>query len=120
MPLDECAHYPCPQEYAKTAMQRTSYWARRSKLAFSWPEGRGWASDSPSHSQPSAFSSQLLFGIVQGGVYEELRKQSAQEIVEIGFDGYALGGLSVGEPKNLRYNIISWTLEFIPSGSRVI
>ena len=103
MPLDECAHYPCSKEYAKTAMQRTSYWARRSKLAFS--------------SQPSAFSSQLLFGIVQGSMDEELRKQSAQEIVEIGFDGYALGGLSVGEPKNLRYNIISWTLEFIPGDS---
>lgn len=103
MPLDECAHYPCPKEYAKTAMQRTSYWARRSKTAHS--------------SQLTAHGKQLLFGIVQGSVYEELRKQSAQEIVEIGFDGYALGGLSVGEPKNLRYNAISWTLEFIPPES---
>ena len=107
MPLDECVHYPSPKEYSKIAMQRTTYWARRSKLV-------------PSRQPPclsgrqAAASRQLLFGIVQGATYEDLRRQSAEEIVGIGFDGYALGGLSVGEPKDLRYNIMSFTLEFLP------
>ena len=94
MPLDECVHYPCAKDYAKVALERTAYWARRSKSVHN--------------------TGRLLFGIVQGATYEELRKQSAQEIVEIGFDGYAIGGLSVGEPKDLRYNIMNFTLDFLP------
>lgn len=100
MVLDECVHYPCDKAYSKVAMDRTTYWARRSKLAHS--------------SKPRAQGRQLLFGIVQGATYEDLRRQSAEEIGEIGFDGYALGGLSVGEPKDLRYNIMSFTLKFLP------
>ena len=65
----------------------------------------------------AADSKQLLFGIIQGATYEDLRRQSAQEIVETGFDGYALGGLSVGEPKDSRYNIISFTVDFMPEFS---
>lgn len=102
MPLDECVHYPCEKEYAKTALDRTTYWARRSKLV---------------HRPSSCVPHQLLFGIVQGSTYEDLRKQSAQEIVAIGFDGYAVGGLSVGEPKDLRYNMLSFTVEFLPKDS---
>lgn len=93
MPLDECAPYPCDHKHAKTAMERTTYWARRSK---------------------AVCGNRLLFGIIQGATYEDLRRQSAQEIVETGFDGYALGGLSVGEPKDSRYNIISFTVGFMP------
>jgi len=103
MPLDECAPYPCDRKHAQTAMQRTTYWARRSKAVVRRPS--------------SVVRHQLLFGIIQGATYEELRKQSAQEIVETGFDGYALGGLSVGEPKDSRYNIISSTVGFMPEDS---
>jgi queuine tRNA-ribosyltransferase len=100
MPLDECVHYPCDYEYAKVALARTTDWAKRSKIAHS--------SKSPGHSR------QLLFGIVQGATYEDLRRQSAREITDIGFDGYALGGLSVGESKNLRYNMTSLTAGLLP------
>ena len=96
MPLDECVHYPCGKDYAEVAMRRTTDWARRSKSAL----GKG--------------SGQLLFGIVQGATYEDLRKDSAESLMEIGFDGYALGGLSVGEPESLRYNIASFALGFLP------
>lgn len=95
MPLDECAHYPCTRDYAEVAMKRTIQWAKRSKAA-------------------KKENKQLLFGIVQGATYEDLRKECSLELLEIGFDGYALGGLSVGEPKNLMYNMINLTLEFIP------
>jgi queuine tRNA-ribosyltransferase len=100
MPLDECVHYPCSHKYSKTAVERTTYWARRSKTA----HGAG----------RTTHDGQLLFGIVQGATYEDLRRQSAEEITAIGFDGYAIGGLSVGEPKDLRYNIISFVLNLLP------
>ncbi len=100
MPLDECAPYPCDHKHAKTAMERTTYWARRAKSFVSRPS--------------SIVPQQLLFGIIQGATYEDLRRQSAEEIVETGFDGYALGGLSVGEPKDSRYKIISFTVDFMP------
>jgi len=94
MPLDECVHYPCAKDYAEIAMNRTIDWVRRSKSV-----------------KPAG---QLLFGIVQGATYEDLRKQCAQRLVEIGFDGYAIGGISVGEPKNLRYNIMNFTVAYLP------
>ena len=115
MPLDECVHYPCEQGYAKIASDRTTYWARRSKTVTSH---RSQVTDTNLNLRPEACNMRpLLFGIVQGATYEDLRKQSAQEIVAIGFDGYAIGGLSVGEPKDLRYNILSFTVEFLPKGS---
>ncbi len=94
MPLDECVHYPCGKDHATVAMKRTTDWAKRSKEAHN---GRS-----------------LLFGIVQGATYEDLRKASCEELLEIGFDGYAIGGVSVGEPKNLSYNIVNFTLGFLP------
>jgi len=102
MVLDDCVHYPCEKDYAGIAMNRTIDWARRSKAAIS--------------RQPSGVSEkkQLLFGIVQGATYEELRKECTNRLIEIGFDGYALGGLSVGEPKNLMYNIANVVLELLP------
>lgn len=104
MPLDECVHYPCARDQADIAVKRTAYWARRSKLAHT--------------KQSSAYGCrQLLFGIVQGATYEDLRKQSASEIIDIGFDGYAIGGLSVGEPKDSRYNILSFTASLLPKNS---
>jgi len=102
MPLDECVHYPCSKDYATVAMKRTLDWAKRSKVV-------------TSHQSPvTSQNRQLLFGIVQGATYEDLRKECAERLVEIGVDGYAIGGVSVGEPKNLRYNIVNFSLGFLP------
>ena len=95
MPLDECVYYPCAKDHAEIAMKRTVDWARRSKSAL--------------HVQ-----CQLLFGIVQGATYEDLRKICVQELMDIGFDGYAIGGVSVGEPKNLSYNITNFVVDILP------
>jgi queuine tRNA-ribosyltransferase len=96
MPLDECVQYPVTEEMAQVALKRTTHWAGRSKKR--WMEtGRG-----------------VLFGIVQGSTYPELRRQSAEELVEIGFPGYAMGGLSVGEPSELMYNTLNASIDFLP------
>ena len=94
MNFDECTPYPCDYEYAKESMGLTSRWARRCKDAHK--------------------GEQLLFGIVQGSVYHDLRQRSAEDIVSIGFDGYALGGLSVGEEKEIMYSMIRHTVPFLP------
>jgi queuine tRNA-ribosyltransferase len=95
MPLDECVHYPCSKDQAEVAMKRTVDWAKRSKNVTQNQE-------------------QVLFGIVQGATYEDLRKECSDELVELDFPGYAVGGVSVGEPKNLRYNIISLVAGLLP------
>jgi len=102
MPLDECVHYPCSKDQARVAMERTIGWARRSKVALSQIQ--------KSKSQ----NSQLLFGIVQGATYEDLRKECAKEIIDIDFAGYAIGGVSVGEPKNLSNDIVGFTAKTLP------
>jgi len=95
MPLDECVHYPCSRDYAEIAMRRTVDWGRRSKRVLQQEH-------------------QLLFGIIQGATYEDLRKESVQALTEIDFAGYAIGGVSVGEPKNLRYNIVNFVTGLLP------
>lgn len=95
MTLDECVGFPASFEQERRAAERTVRWARRCKEAFS---GKG----------------QLLFGIIQGGVEKDLRRFCAEKIVEIGFDGYAIGGLSVGEPKPLMYEMIEVVEPFLP------
>ena len=100
MPLDECVHYPCAKDAAEIAMERTIKWAQRT-----------------AHSaQPTTHSPQrqLLFGIVQGATYDDLRKECAKRIIEIGFDGYAIGGVSVGEPSELIYNIAALVADMLP------
>lgn len=87
MSFDECAPWPCEKEYAEAALQRTTRWARRCREA---------------HSREG----QALFGIVQGSTYEDLRVRSAEELMEIGFPGYGIGGLSVGEPKEDMYRML--------------
>lgn len=99
MPLDDCAHYPCDREYALNAMNRTITWAQKQRAAFL-------SSDSPGR--------QFLFGIVQGATYEDLRRECAARLIDIGFDGYALGGLSVGEPKELMYSTAAYTAPLLP------
>lgn len=104
MVLDECPPYPCTRDYALTSLERTTRWAARAKAHF---EKRitelGIGEKRP-----------LLFGIVQGSVYAELRAQSAQELVGIGFDGYAIGGVAVGEPRETLPDILSATIPHLP------
>ncbi|MFH1678735.1 MAG: tRNA guanosine(34) transglycosylase Tgt [Candidatus Omnitrophota bacterium] len=107
MPLDECVHYPCAKDYAKIAVERTIDWARRSKAVSG---SRLAVSGQPSHPEYRG----LLFGIVQGATYEDLRKECISRLVDIGFDGFAVGGVSVGEPSVLRYNIIAFLSDHLP------
>jgi len=100
MPLDECAPYPCSRQQAEASVKRTTVWARQSREYFLKTEkekGR-----------------QLLFGIVQGATYKDLRIQSAQEIMDIGFDGYAIGGVSVGEPVPVMFEALEWVMPLLP------
>jgi queuine tRNA-ribosyltransferase len=96
MAFDECPPHPAPKEAVAEATARTSRWAKRSKEA---------------HSRPD----QALFGIVQGGVHLDLREQSAREIVEIGFPGHAVGGLSVGEPKADMHAVLAHLDPILPA-----
>lgn len=96
MVLDECAPYPASREYMEESVERTIRWAQRCKDA---------------HTRKD----QALFGIVQGGDYEDLRKHSAEELVKIGFDGYAIGGTSIGEPKDVEYRMVSYASAYMPS-----
>ncbi|MFC1709517.1 tRNA guanosine(34) transglycosylase Tgt [Candidatus Omnitrophota bacterium] len=99
MPLDDCIEYPATQEMAKVAMDRTTFWAKRSK---------------DEYLKLNCDEKQALFGIVQGSTYKDLREESLKQLIELDFLGYAIGGLSVGEPKDLRYNILSFTAENLP------
>ncbi len=96
MCLDTCIPYPAERRQAEEATALTGRWAARCRSA----QGE---------------SGQLLFGIIQGGMYPELRARSLAELVEIGFDGYAIGGLSVGEPENLMYEICEETAAAMPA-----
>jgi len=101
MVLDECAPYPCDYEYSKKSVELTSRWAIKNKDAFI-------------NSKPMYGHKQFLFGIIQGSVYKDLRKISAEQLQEIGFDSYAIGGLAVGEPTELMYQMIDYTTDFMP------
>lgn len=96
MCFDECTPYPATEKQASESMQMSMRWAARCRDAHG---------DSPS----------ALFGIVQGGMFEDLRQQSAQALTEIGFDGYAIGGLSVGEPEHEREAVLGYTLPQLPA-----
>lgn len=98
MCLDQCIAYPAAEEDAGNALELTTRWAQRSKQA--WQEKTDQGSG--------------LFGIVQGGMYKHLREISAGALVDIGFSGYAVGGISVGEPKEIMYDIADFTLAALP------
>ncbi|MCA9392629.1 MAG: tRNA guanosine(34) transglycosylase Tgt [Candidatus Omnitrophica bacterium] len=100
MPLDECAPYPCDRKQAEESVRRTTAWAQRSKDYF-YEHGMN--------------ERQKLFGIIQGSVYEDLREQSAREILDIGFDGYAIGGVSVGETVKEMFDTLRWVEPLLPS-----
>ncbi len=96
MPLDECIPYPCDYKHAEKALRLTTKWAKICKESV--PED----------------SLQTLFGIVQGGMYKDLRKRSAMELMEIDFKGYSIGGLSVGEPKDIMLDVLEHTVPLLP------
>lgn len=101
MPLDECTPYPCEYDYAKKSKELTSEWAVLNKNAFE-------------ETKPLYGTPQYLFGIIQGSVYKDLRKSSAKDLVNLDFDGYAIGGLAVGEPTETMYDLVDFTTDFIP------
>lgn len=84
MAFDECVEYPASYEYTKNSMERTTRWAKRCKAAH-------------------VTENQALFGIIQGGFYEDLRKKSAEDLIKLDLPGYAIGGISVGEPKKKNF-----------------
>ena len=96
MAFDECVEYPATYEYTKNSMERTTRWAIRCKNAHKNTEN------------------QALFGIVQGGMYKDLREKSANDLVKLDLPGYAVGGLSVGEPKELMCDILNFTTKLLP------
>jgi len=101
MPLDECTPYPCDYDYAKKSKELTSDWAILNKEAFE-------------KSAPLYGHTQRLFGIVQGSVYKDLRESSAKDLMNIGFDGYSIGGLAVGEPAETMYELVDFTTDILP------
>lgn len=113
MCLDECPPYPAERKYVENSLGLTTRWARRCKDYFSRSQELGLKSKKTAEPLfPN--SDQLLFGIVQGGMYPDLRKESAERLVEIGFDGYALGGLSVGEPNEMMYEVLNSSVSILP------
>jgi queuine tRNA-ribosyltransferase len=100
MVLDECTPYPCDYEYAVKSTKLTSDWAALNKDAFD-------------KSSPKYGNNQFLFGIIQGSVYKDLREKSALELNKLDFDGYAIGGLAVGEPTDVMYDLIDFTTDFM-------
>jgi queuine tRNA-ribosyltransferase len=100
MVLDECVELPADREYLEKSVEMTSRWAKRCKDKVEREKGK--------EKKP------LLFGIVQGGLDRELRKKSARDLVGIGFDGYAIGGLSVGESEEEMYKVLSYICDELP------
>jgi len=108
MVLDECVPYPCEYDYAAKSAELTARWAKRCKaVAASLRDAH------PAHS--AAATKQLLFGIVQGGTFGVLRKENSQAMVELDFDGYAIGGVSVGEPEEEMMRAVESVEPFLPT-----
>jgi queuine tRNA-ribosyltransferase len=117
MAFDECTPYPASRDYTLKSLQLTSKWAKRCKEAMKLRklEAENLSTSQPLNLPTSQSSGQALFGIIQGGTFTDLRKQSAEELLSLGFDGYALGGLSVGEPKELMYEMVNFTTPLLPT-----
>ena len=112
MALDECVPYPCEYDYAAKSAELTARWAKRCQ---EWKRrngetGKRGFADSPIR----PFADSILFGIVQGGTFDNLRKQSAQAIVDLDFDGHAIGGVSVGEPEDEMMHAVESAEPFLP------
>ena len=103
MVLDECTPYPCEYEYAKKSVQLTSDWAVKNKEAFE-------------NSKSLYDHKQYQFGIIQGSVYKDLRQKSVDDLLKLDFDSYAIGGLAVGEPTEIMYDMVDFTTDLMPEG----
>ena len=132
MAFDECTEFPAERERARASMEMTLRWAERSKKYFEahkhevpWKAVKSFefpvssSNDDSGNLEPEtrnlAGATQSLFGIVQGGMELDLRKESAERTVEIGFPGYAIGGLSVGEPRETTREVVESTLQHLPA-----
>ncbi len=115
MAFDECAPGDASHEDTERSMQLTTRWARRSKTAFDQLQSEG--ADTGRRETEELRGAQSLFGIVQGAGHLDLRRQSLAQTVEIGFDGYAIGGLSVGEEKSLMFEVIEEIAPLMPKDS---
>lgn len=96
MAFDECPPYPADYDYSKQSTLRTIRWAERCKNAHKNTE------------------KQALFGIIQGGMYKDLRQEAVREMTKLDFPGYSVGGLSIGEPKPIMYDVLDWTVPLMP------
>ena len=103
MTFDECVPYPSSHEASRLSLKRTQNWTRRSKEAY----GRKMI-------EVASDQRQALYGVIQGGFYEDLRKEAVSETLEIGFDGYAIGGVSVGETKSLMLEVVDQVAPMLP------
>jgi queuine tRNA-ribosyltransferase len=113
MALDECVPYPCEYDYAAKSAEMTTRWAKRCR------EWKRRNAETPKRRLPDSpqcrFADSMLFGIVQGATFEDLRKENAQAIVDIDFDGYAVGGVSVGETEEEMMRAIEWAEPSLPA-----
>ena len=103
MVLDECAPYPASKKYIRESLEMTTRWASRCKDYFEKTKNK-----------KLQIQNSLLFGIIQGGTYKDLREKSARQLLKLDFDGYAIGGVSVGEPSEKMLRVIDWTAPFLP------
>jgi queuine tRNA-ribosyltransferase len=122
MAFDECTEYPAEAQRARDSMELTLRWAARCKGYFEqhksevpWGSSRVLSPEEGNSKKGSDGQTQALFGIIQGGMDSDLRRESAERTIDIGFPGYAIGGLSVGEPRELTRDIVASTLEHLPS-----
>ena len=121
MPLDECLHYPVSRSEVEESLKTTFDWAKRSKKACSTSSRTHTKSERSNLkgivsrlSAPRNDIGQLLFGIIQGSAYLDLRKRAVEEIAGLGFDGYAIGGVAVGEPQELIHEVTEYTAGLLP------
>jgi len=121
MVLDECPPWPCEYDYAANSAEMTTRWAKRCKqwhaanVERPTPNAQHPTEQSEIRNQKSEIQCQLVFGIVQGASFQELRQQSAQAIVDLDFDGYAIGGVSVGEPEEEMFRAVESSEPFLPN-----
>lgn len=118
MVFDDCTPYPSTYEYAMESLYKTIKWAAQCKEYYKQIQDAGYRKQGEKNTGSRSVdreSSQYLFGIVQGSLYEDLRKKSVEELVDIGFDGYAVGGLSVGEPKEDMHRMMYFTAPLLPA-----
>jgi len=113
MVLDECAPYPATKEYIEKSLEMTTRWAKRCLNYFE--DQRSKIKDQNHNLKlKNKKLSPLLFCIVQGGTYKDLREKSAKQLLELNFDGYAIGGVSVGEPSEKMFGVVDWTAHLLP------